>query len=332
MMAMAAAAQWAVWLILLGVCLLTAALMAGMETGIYVLNKLRLDLRSEAGFASAKMLRGMLSRPRWLLAVLLVGNNIGVYGVTFAISAMFVLSGRREHAELYALAVATPLLFVLGESAPKNVFQRLAETLTYRLVGMLASAGTLLSATGLVPLVRGFSWLMLKVLHIGELPRQPVGREGLAAIVAESHASGALTHMQSIMADRVMNISDVRLGDVMIPMRLVDSAPAGVDVEHLRVLAAWQNHSRLPLLNEAGKVTGIVEVIDILACRSPLLPAEKVREPLVLPSQLGVTEALYRMQRAHAAMGVVHDEAGGHIGIVTIKDLVEEIVGELDAW
>ncbi len=332
MIAMAATVQWVIWLGLLAACLMTAALMAGMETGIYVLNKIRLDLRGEANFASARTLRRMLARPGRLLAVLLVGNNIAVYGATFAVSAMFVLSGRRAHAEWYALAVAAPLLFVLGESVPKNVFQRLAETLTYRLVWLLAAASTILHATGLVPLVRAFSWLLLKVLRAGDAPAGLVGREGLSAVVAEGHASGALTHMQSIMADRVMNIADVQLSDVMIPMERVDSAPADADSERLRALAAGQSHSRLPIVDDSGKVTGIADVIDILTCTSPALPTEKVRQPAALSGDLSVTDALYKMQRAHAAMAVVQDAEGKHIGIVTIKDLVEEVVGELEAW
>ena len=99
---------------MLAVCLALAGLLAGMETGIYVLNRIRLDLRSEAGGADARKLRAMLDRPEHLLAVLLVGNNLAVYWATFAVSAMLVLAGHREHVELYALAVTAPLLLVAG--------------------------------------------------------------------------------------------------------------------------------------------------------------------------------------------------------------------------
>jgi CBS domain containing-hemolysin-like protein len=332
MIAVALAAQWAAWGAVLAACLALAGLLAGMETGIYVLNRIRLDLRSEAGGAAARTLRRMLERPGHLLNVLLVGNNLAVYWATFAVSAMLVLAGHHEHVELYALAVTAPLMLVLGESVPKNVFQRLAETLTYRMAGLLAAVDRVLTATGLVPLVQGVSWMLFRALRVSAASRRPLGREGLLAVVAEGHASGALTHSQSIMADRVMNIADVCLKDVMIPMSKVHTASASADRQRLVALAAEVNHSRLPAVNEAGKVTGILDVLDILTSRDATVPPQRIRMPLVLSSQESVTDALYQMQRQNAHMAVVGADDGAHVGIVTIKDLVEEIVGPLEAW
>lgn len=332
MIAMAAAAEWVVWLVVLAACLALAGLLAGMETGIYVLNRIRLDLRGEAGGKAARRLRTMLDRPEHLLAVLLVGNNLAVYWATFAISAMWMLAGRHAHVELYALVVAAPLLLILGESVPKNVFQRLAETLTYRMAWLLAGVDTVLTWTGLVPLVSGVSWVLFRAMRVSEGRRRPLGREGLSAIVAEGHASGVLTHSQSIMADRVMNISDVCLSDVMIPMARVHVASSSARREQLVALAAEVNHSRLPVVDAGGKVTGILDVLDILTGREATIPAHRVRMPLVLSAEEGVTGALYQMQRQNAHMAVVQGADGGHLGIVTIKDLVEEIVGELEAW
>jgi CBS domain containing-hemolysin-like protein len=332
MMAMVSLVDWIAWSIVLAAGVALAGLLAGMETGIYVLNRIRLDLRCEAGGEAAKKLRSMLARPHHLLAVLLVGNNIAVYGATFAVTAMLILAGRSGEVELHALAITAPLMLVFGESVPKNVFQRLAETLTYRLAWLLAAVDIVLTWTGLVPLVRGFSQHLLGALGVEQARRQPPGREGLSAIVAEGHASGALTHIQSVMADRVMNIADVRLRDVMILMAHVHAVPEGASCERLLALAAEVNHSRLPVVNAAGKVTGILDVLDILTCQEKTVPPQRIRAPLVLAAKQGITDTLYQMQRRNAHMAVVEDEVGRHVGIVTIKDLVEEIVGELEAW
>ena len=85
------------------------AAFCGLETGVYVLNKARLDLRAERGWQSAKLLKAMLARPGNLLVVLLVGTNLAAYLVTFAISAMFLLSGAGRRTEWYTIAAATPL-------------------------------------------------------------------------------------------------------------------------------------------------------------------------------------------------------------------------------
>ncbi len=84
--------QWSLWLSVLWASVILQALYAGMETGIYVMNKVRLELRAERGYGPARLLRRMLDRPDNLLAVLLIGTNLTSYAATFAVSAMFVLA------------------------------------------------------------------------------------------------------------------------------------------------------------------------------------------------------------------------------------------------
>jgi len=318
---------WATWSAVLVTATGLCGLYCGLETGTYVLNKIRLDLRAEAGDRRARLLRRMLARPNRLLAVLLIGTNLSSYAVTFAVTTMFVLAGHGEGAEWYALAVATPLLFVLGDSVPKGVFRRLAETLTYRLSWLLAVSDVLFNVTGLAPLVRGVSWLVMLPMR----RRRSVADERLSMIFAEGHASGVLTHMQSVMVDRVMHIADVTLADVMVPLAEVVSIRPDTTRPELLEIVRQSNHSRLPVLGESGQVVGILDIYDVLTDQAVARPAERMGTPLALPAETTVTEALYRMQREHRMMAVVQADARP-AGLVTIKDLVEEIVGELEEW
>lgn len=302
-------------------------LYCGLETGIYVLNKIRLDLRAESGDRRARFLRRMLAMPNRLLAVLLIGTNLSSYAVTFAVTAMFVQGGHGQAAQWYALAVATPLLFILGDSVPKDVFQRLAGTLTYRLSWLLAASDVLFNVTGLSPLVRGVSWLVMLPLR----RRGSVADERLSAIFAEGRASGVLTHTQSVMVDRIMHIADTTLADVMVTMDDVVSIRRDTGRQELLKLVQENNHSRLPVLDEGGAVVGVLDIYDVLTDEQVARPAERMAEPLTLSSETTVTEALYRMQRGHRMMAIVQS-ADRPVGLVTIKDLVEEIVGELEEW
>ena len=327
---MIAAAEWTAWATwggVLAVAMGFVALFCGLETGVYVLNKIRLDLRAEAGNRQAGRLRRMLRKPDNLLAVLLIGTNLSSYAVTFAVTAMLVLAGAGKAAEWYSLAVATPLLFILGDSVPKDVFHRLAETLTYRLSWLLAAARLLFRVTGLSPLVEAVTWLVMWPIR----GRRTAGDERLSAIFAEGRASGVLTHTQSVMADRVMHIGEVTLADVMVPMEAVASIRRDVSRAELLELVRSTHYTRLPVRDEAGAVVGVLDVYDVLTDEQPGEPAEKMTRPLALPSTLSVPDALYRMQRAHKMLAVA-TAADGPVGIVTIKDLVEEIVGELEAW
>jgi len=321
---------WGGWL-LAAVCgVVMCAIYCGLETGIYVLNKVRLDLHAE-GRHSARQLKGMLGNPNNTLAVLLIGTNIAAYLTTFAVSAMFLLAGAGGRTEWYTIATATPLLFVLGESVPKNVFQRAGESLVYRLVWVLRVSSVVFNAVGLAPLVRGFAWLCLRL--VGErAPRQTSGRQYLLTIVADSAASGVLTHSQTVMADRVMHIGQVTLGQVMTPIDRVKAISPETTREELLGSLAAHDFSRLPVLGGDGAIVGVINIYDVLLDESVSQPASVMTAPPDLPSETTVTDALYQMRQANAAMAVVTDSSDGHVGIVTVKDLVEEIVGELAVW
>jgi CBS domain containing-hemolysin-like protein len=88
----------------------------------------------------------------------------------------------------------------------------------------------------------------------------------------------------------------------------------------------------LPIVDEAGQVTGVVDIYDVLTDEKSQPIQVHSLEPLVVPATATVTDALYTMQHACRSFAIAADEEGRHVGIITIKDLVEEIVGELDAW
>ena len=330
---MIAAYQWyscAAWAAVLVAGTALTGIYCGLETGIYVLNKLRLDLRAEEGIKQAGRLKGLMDNYNSLLVVLLVGTNLSTYAATFAVSAMFVMFGAKDNAEWCTIAAATPILFIFGESVPKNVFQRLAERLVYKLSWFLSASKFVFTITLICPIVRGFSWLLMRMTP-GTRGAVPAKHDGFAGIVAEGRASGVLTHFQSVMADRVMQISRVTLADVMVPLKSAVSAPLDITSEQLVQLVRGHAYSRLPLLDAAGSVAGILDIYEVLLSDGGPPPRELATSALELPGDMGVTDALYRMQRGRINMAVVR--AGGvHAGIVTIKDLVEEIVGELEAW
>ena len=326
------ATMWALWPAVLVAAVAMESMFCGMETGIYVLNKIRLDLHAEDGRQGARLLQKHLANPGNLLVVLLIGTNVAAYAATFAVSAMFVLGRAGTYAGLYTVAVATPILFIFGESVPKNLFRRSAETLVYRLAWLLGGASVLFNACGAAPLVRAFTWLLMRLVGRGGARAHAMAPRGMGEIVAEGAASGALTHLQFMMAERVMRIGSVTLGDVMTPMHAV--ARAAVDVTRDQLIEIIRGHefSRLPLMDPHGQVAGVLDIYDVLMGADDEQPADKATAPPIMSASTPVTDALYRLQRGHRVMAVVADASGRHAGIVTVKDLVEEIVGEIEEW
>jgi len=323
---------WLVWPLVLAVFAAVDAMFCGMETGIYVMNKIRLDLRAEGGSRPARLLRDMIRKPRNLLTVLLIGTNLCRYLATFSITSMFVMAGHGRWAEWYTLAIATPLLFVLSDSLPKGVFQRQGERLVYRFTWLLRGADLLFRVTGLSLLVRAVAAGLMRVSGAARRVGTPADDQHPGTILAEGYASGVMTHPQSVMADRVMHIAGITLADVMT--ELGRALTVGPDVTRDELLEQIRDHnfSRLPVIGPAGNVVGILSVYDVLAQPADGSATDGMAPPLVLPASLEVTAALYRMQRAKRAMAIVEDADGAHVGLVTIKDLVEEIIGEIQEW
>jgi CBS domain containing-hemolysin-like protein len=319
---------WLIWAAVLLAGLVLSALASASETGIYVVNKLRMDLRAEEGARGAALLRRMLRDINNVLSVIQISTNVGNYAATFAIATLFVLAGLGDHAEWYALAVATPVLFVVGESVPKSLAQRMGERLAYRLAPWLHLASRVLNAVGPAIIVRAFAAMMMRALG-RKATLTPLGHEGFGAMVAEGRASGVLTHFQSIMADRIVHIQDVKLRDVMIPLDKAVFVPLGAGRDELLAVMQQHNYSRFPVRSAEGAIVGVMDIYDVI------MDDAAVREtpPLLkLPFFMTVTDGLYHMQSARARMAIVTDDQARPIGIVTIKDLVEEIVGELEAW
>ena len=148
---------------------LASAVFAGMETGIYVLNKVRLELRTARDDHAAKRLSRALGRPQEMLGALLIANNASLYLVTALTVVLFTRAGS-GNPHLYTMMVVTPLLFVLGEMLPKNLFRVAGETLTYRLSWLLAGLMFVCRWLGLTLLITGLSRVILAMM-----PGRPVG-------------------------------------------------------------------------------------------------------------------------------------------------------------
>ncbi len=323
---------WVGWSVLLVICTVLSSMYSGMETGAYAINRIRLELRCESGSRAGRFLRKMLHNSNNLLSVLLIGTNLSRYVATFCVTTMFVMGGYERSAGWCTLAIATPVMFVLGDAVPKSIFRRAPETLMYRTVWLLRWSNRIFNVAGLGLVVRGISALFMRLTGAHRLHRNPLEHLGIASIVAEGRASGLLTQYQSRMADRVMTISRVTLRNVMKPMDQVVTVAKDTTREELLGIIRSHDYSRLPILDESKQVIAVLDILDVLGETDEPGATATPSHPLSLSDKMNVTEGLYNLQRSKGAMGIVTDEDGKHVGIVTVKDLVEEIVGELEAW
>jgi len=324
--------QWAFWSLLCVTNLLFAGYFAGMETGIYVLNNLRIELHAETGSRPADTLRKMMQRPNRLLSVLLSGTNINHYVATLSITTLFVLAGTGDQTKWYSMAVATPVLFIFADSLPKYLYRRRTEKLVYGGVRVLAVADIVFHVTGIALLVEAVSSGLMRIMRRDSSADNESITPAPAAIVAEAHASGVLSMSQAIMADRIMMMPTITLLDILIPLQHSITLPLDLTREEFVAEVAHHKYSRIPLIDKTMHVVGIVNIYDVLTDSKGLSPADLRSDPFFLPGKTNITDALLEMRKTHNSIAIVTGPGNRHIGLVTIKDVVEEIVGELEAW
>ncbi|MBU0641162.1 MAG: DUF21 domain-containing protein [Planctomycetes bacterium] len=313
-----------------------SAFCSGTETGIYCLNRVRLRLLSDREEPAARRLAGLMERPQELVIAALLGTNIADYCATVCVTALLLRSVASESAaELYATAILTPLILVFGGIMPKDWFRRDSDRLMYRLALPLAVFARLIRATGVVWLLRQLTRTLVRRIDPRHAAQEAslLPRARTLRLLHEGAARGGLTLFQRETIERVMNISQVRVGSVMIHRQRAATVPIDIGRDDFLRIARMSHFSRLPVWRDDPKrVVGIVNVYDVLSDDEQHAPADLLREALFLQPADSVPAALLELQQARQAMAIVRDRFDNCIGILTVKDLVEEIVGDLEAW
>ena len=312
-----------------------SAIFSGMETGSYRLNRVRLAVREHHGDPAARRLHRLTSdRPR-LLATLLIGNNLANYLGTAALGVIFA-SWQWSDAKVVIVnaMVVTPLLFVFGETLPKDLFAAHADRLMYVMSRPLAVSRAVFAWMGLTPLVRVVSHVLIRALgdRPDDTPLHP--RRVFGSLVREGAGDGLLTEDQIALAERVLALADHQVGSEMIPWAQVKRLPSSITPQALHEAAMTSHFTRLPVIDQQQRVCGIVHIDHVLRTGSPEPAAldAVMFQPLTVTPNTPIRVALTRMQQARAAMAIVIDGAQKPVGVVTVKDLVEPITGELTEW
>jgi len=236
-----------------------------------------------------------------------------------------------RYAELTATIVLAPILLVFAEALPKSLFQAHANGLVYPLSWPLQ-----LAYWALLPLssiLRAVTYAASRLA--GEPSRRSweLSEQRLHYFFSESAREGVLSAQQNVMARNIMKLPDVRVRDVLIPLDDIIMVPLDGSFDDLRRAAMQRPHTRLLVYEgQRDRIAGAVNLIDFLCADKEPSVAEMVRSLPRICSELPIDEALVELQKARQAMGVVVDAGDQALGIVTVKDLVEGVVGELHEW
>lgn len=319
----------------LGLCL--SALCSGFETGMYSLHPIRLRMRlADASDGAARLVQRLVERREETLVGLLVGNNIAHYTITAALVTLLARSQLSQHQlELLTTALVAPFLFVFGEMVPKGLFRGAADRIVYRAAPFVRTLMAVLRACGLIWLVRGIVAIPARLFRSATTSEVLGSRDAVRAMLLETAATGVLTPFQAEVADNVLEVASVTLRNIMVPHGRVVMISENYRRDELVQLARHFTYSSVPVyaVGDRQRIVGLLRIDEgLFAPATDWSVAKLMRPAMFLSVTTPVLRALTALREQRQVMGIVTDAAGRALGIVTMKDLVEEITGELAAW
>jgi putative hemolysin len=314
-----------------GVCLVTEMFFAAAELSVISCDRIALRKDAEAGQRPALLLERFLDNKQRFLATTLLGTQMSVIVSTVTMTYALHKVVADDRAELYLLALMTPVLVIFGEIVPKTIGQQSADRWARRLVYPLWLASKVFSPV-VAPLTK-LSTAMLKKMHVPE--RKLVTREELELLLKTPSVSmkrGEITEGERRMISRIFEFTDTTVADVMMPLSDVVALSETADLATASRQIEETQYTRFPVFRErVDRVVGTVHAFDILkAGRSEQKIGALARAPIFVPGNQPAVDLLVELQRARQGMAIVVDEYGGAVGIATIEDILEEIVGEIE--
>lgn len=305
-----------------------SALFSGLETGMYTLNRVRLAVRAGSGDRAAQLLRSELTNSNRLLSTLLISNNManymGSYGVAMLLAGFGLTVGQTV---IVNAAILVPVLFVFGETLPKDLFRTHTDAWSYQWAWFLRGCRFILTWTGLLPIVQLFSAALARLLHT-ESTTATAARQRISTLIKEGVGAGVLTEMQTTLVDRALALRDLRVASVMQPWQHVETLNAERHPgDRLRRLQ-FHVPRRLPVVGARGNVIGIVDILDVVL--DPDRPLRELAQPTItLRANSTLPDALRALRAAKRNVAIVTDaRTSAPIGLVTTKDLVQPLTGE----
>lgn len=324
----------ATWqIIVLFILLLGSAFFSASETALMTLSKIRIRHMTEEGVPGAERVNRLVEDPGKLLGAILVGNNAVNTGAS-ALAAAVLINALGDKGIGVATVIMTIVILIVGEITPKTLAAQHSEQVALKVAPIVALFVRILGpiTTVMIGITNG----IIRLFGGRVDTRQPfITEEELRAMVNVGHEEGVLEGEEKQMLHNVFEFGDSRVKDVMTPRPDMVAIEVSSTYEEIISVFKEEQFSRIPVYEETpDHVVGILTVKDLILYRyhgheSEFDIYQLMREPHFTYEFKPVAELLKELQHKRVGLAVVLDEYGGTAGIVSVEDLVEEIVGEI---
>jgi len=316
-------------LVIVIILLSASAFFSSAETALMTSNKLKMRNLADNGNKRAAKVLKVTENTDKMLSAILIGNNI-VNLTASSISTTLTLKIFGSKLVGIATGILTFLILVFGEITPKNVASKNAEKMALIYIGVISFLVTLL--TPLIFIVNTVAKFVISIFNKNGDDNNAVTEEELRAMVEYSHEEGVIENEEKKMIVNVVDFGDTVAGDIMVPrvdMVMVDEKSS---YEEILQVFREERYTRIPVYEETpDNVIGILNVKDFLLIedKENFVMKELLREPLYTYEYKKTSALMMDMRKTGANIVIVLDEYGITAGLITLEDMLEEIVGEI---
>ncbi len=323
-------------LVIIGVCIAATAFFAAAETAVTSLGVLKARHAMQNKGGTAQSLRLWLQHPSRVLTTILIFNNFAKV-LASVLAAELTIRYIGDQALSLAVAAITFAILLVGEIIPKSFARANSEN-----VAQFTMIGVNILYRLFYPLVWFFSEFAAAVIRkLGsEQSLQPtITEEELEFLIEVGEKSGVIVDLKRDMINGVFEFDETKVREIQTPRTDVVAVEKGDSIEHAVRLIIQSGHSRLPVYDEQiDNIMGIVFAKDLLRhladpkrtkLTSPLSLTQIMREPQFVPESKPLMEVFKELKQSKNHMAIIIDEYGGTAGLVTMEDILEEIVGDI---
>ena len=295
------------------------AFFAGSEIALISCDKIKMRSLAEDGSAAAGLVLDAYSKIESFIGTTLIGVNLSLIINTLVLTFYFEETlGQRSG--IYTVAVLSPLIVVFGQVVPKAVFESKRNSIVLWVIYPLWVFSKLF-----------YPVLFFVGLFTRGMKMSSITREELEDVVEEDKNKPSADYKRRVLR-RIFGYSETTVGEIMIPLVKVDALERKSTLRDVKRLIAEKSHSRIPIFSDrVDNITGILNSFYVLGEQDLDKSVEQyARPPFYVPESKLVNELMDEMKGGRAGMAVVVDEYGGSVGIITLEDIIEEVVGEIE--
>ncbi len=329
------------WFMFLFLCL--EGLFSGGEIALVAADINKIRNKANKGSRSAVLTLKLLDKPEWFLSTTLTGTNLCVVTNTAIATSMFISIFGAGQGELVSIFVMIPLLLIMGEMVPKSIFQQHAEAVALKLSWFIW-----VSSLILYPIVFVLSKISRGALYIFSRGKRAfytpyITRAGLEFLLQKDGDQSDIMTSEKEMIQRIFDFPESTAEHIMVPLSNVTALSADTTLRETALIITEKGYSRIPVYRDRSyNIIGMLHSFDLLeviygetAGLASLSEDDLIEtcirdEVLYVPETKPTDELLFELQKRGEHMAIIVDEYGGAVGIATIEDILEEIVGEID--